>query len=167
MIGMAGGLLFGSADPTKTMLAAHLGLAALAIIGLSTVTTTFLDVFSAGISLINVFPRINERFAAVIFTALGTALALVFPMALYTNFLYLLGSVFSPLIAVLLTDYFFLKQDNRNKKIDGAATASLIGGFVFYYLVKALNPPIGATLTTMVFTTGVHFLIRKFLARRG
>jgi putative hydroxymethylpyrimidine transporter CytX len=167
MIGMAGGLLSGSADPTKIMLAANLGLTALAIMGLSTVTTTFLDVFSAGISLINIFPKLNERFVAVIFTAVGTALALVFPMALYTNFLYLLGSVFSPLIAVLLTDYFFLKQDNRNKRFDGAATASLIAGFVFYYLIKTYNLPVGTTLTTIVFTAVVHFFFRKLFARRA
>ncbi len=167
MIGMAGGLLCGSADPTKIMLAANLGLTALAIMGLSTVTTTFLDVFSAGISLINIFPKVNERLAAAIFAAVGTALALVFPMSLYTNFLYLLGSVFSPLIAVLLTDYFFLKQDNRNKRVDSAATASLIAGFVFYYLIKAYDLPVGATLTTIVFTAVVHLILRKLLAGRG
>jgi putative hydroxymethylpyrimidine transporter CytX len=50
MIGMAGGLLSGSPDPTKIMLAANLGLTALAILGLSTVTTTFLDGASAGIA---------------------------------------------------------------------------------------------------------------------
>ena len=59
-IGMAGGLLSGSPDPTKIMLAANLGLMAMAILGLSTVTTTFLDVYSAGISLINIFPE-GER----------------------------------------------------------------------------------------------------------
>ena len=166
IIGMAGGLLYGSADPAKVMLAANLGLTALAIIGLSTVTTTFLDVFSAGISLINIFPKLNERLAAVLFTVVGTALALVFPMALYTHFLYLLGSVFSPLIAILLTDYFFLKEDNRSKRIDRTATASLVAGFVFYYLIKTYDLPVGATLTTIVFTAAMHFGLRKLVAGR-
>lgn len=167
MIGMAGGLFSGSADPTKVMLAANLGLTAMAIFGLSTVTTTFLDVFSAGVSLTNIFPKVNERWAAVVFAVLGTGLALIFPMEHYTNFLYLLGSVFSPLIAVLLTDYFFLKQDSRDKTFDGAATASLIAGFVFYYLIKIYHLPVGATLTTIVFTAVMHVLIRKLLARRA
>ena len=95
-IGMAGGLLSGSPDPTKIMLAANLGLTALAILGLSTVTTTFLDVYSAGISLINIFPRVNDRIAAVGFAVIGTAVALIFPIERYTDFLYILGSVFSP-----------------------------------------------------------------------
>jgi putative hydroxymethylpyrimidine transporter CytX len=122
MIGMAGGLLSGSPDPTKIMLAANLGLTALAILGLSTVTTTFLDVYSAGISLINIFPKVNDRMAAVGFTVIGTAIALIFPIERYTDFLYLLGSVFSPLIAILLTDYFVLRCDNRDRHADAVAT---------------------------------------------
>ena len=127
-IGMAGGLLSGSPDPTKIMLAANLGLMAMAILGLSTVTTTFLDVYSAGISLINIFPRVNDRMAAVGFAVIGTAAALVFPIDRYTEFLYILGSVFSPLIAILLTDYFALKCDNRSRRADLPATISLAAG---------------------------------------
>jgi putative hydroxymethylpyrimidine transporter CytX len=160
-IGMAGGLLTGSPDPTQIMLAANLGLTALAILGLSTVTTTFLDVYSAGISLINIFPRVNDRLAAVGFTVIGTLIALVFPIERYTDFLYILGSVFSPLIAILLCDYFLLKCDNRDRRADGVATASLIIGIAFYYLIKSFDLPIGATLTTIVFTSALHCLLRK------
>jgi putative hydroxymethylpyrimidine transporter CytX len=160
-IGMAGGLLSGSPDPTKIMLAANLGLTALAIIGLSTVTTTFLDVYSAGISLINIFPKVGDRVAAVFFALIGTLVALVFPMARYTDFLYLLGSVFSPLIAILLVDYFVVRQDNRHARADGPAMASLIIGISFYYLIKTVELPIGATLTTILFTALVHLLLRK------
>ncbi len=163
LIGMAGGLLSGSPDPTKIMLAANMGLTALAVLGLSTVTTTFLDVYSAGISLINIFPRINDRIAAVGFTVIGTAIALVFPIERYTDFLYLLGSVFSPLIAILLSDYFILKSDRRDCRADGLATVSLIAGIAFYYLVKPWELPIGSTLTTIVFTTALHCGLRRWM----
>ncbi len=165
-IGMAGGLLSGSPDPTKIMLAANLGLTALAILGLSTVTTTFLDVYSAGISLINIFPRVNDRIAAVGFAAIGTAVALIFPIERYTDFLYVLGSVFSPLIAILLTDYFVLKCDNRLVSADAVASVSLLAGIAFYYLVKPQELPIGTTLTTIVFTTALHYTLRRW-RRRG
>jgi putative hydroxymethylpyrimidine transporter CytX len=161
-IGMGGGLLAGSPDPTKTMLAANLGLTALAILGLSTVTTTFLDVYSAGISLINIFPRLNDRIAAVGFALIGTAAALIFPIDRYTDFLYVLGSVFSPLIAILLTDYFVLRCDNRLVRADAVATASLVAGIAFYYLAKARELPIGTTLTTIVFTTALHYTLRRW-----
>ena len=163
LIGMAGGLLSGSPDPTKIMLAANMGLTALAVLGLSTVTTTFLDVYSAGISLINIFPGINDRIAAVGFTVIGTAIALVFPIERYTDFLYLLGSVFSPLIAILLSDYFILKSDRRDCRADGLATVSLIAGIAFYYLVKTWELPIGSTLTTIVFTTALHCGLRRWM----
>jgi putative hydroxymethylpyrimidine transporter CytX len=167
MIGMAGGLLSGSPDPTKIMLAANLGLTALAILGLSTVTTTFLDVYSAGISLINIFPKVNDRMAAVGFTVIGTAIALVFPIERYTDFLYLLGSVFSPLIAILLTDYFVLRCDNRDRHADVVATVSLAAGIAFYYLIKAQELPVGSTLTTIVFTAGLHYVLRRRRRRAG
>jgi putative hydroxymethylpyrimidine transporter CytX len=163
-IGMAGSLMSGSPDPTKIMLAANLGLTALAVMGLSTVTTTFLDVYSAGISLINVFPGVGDRIAAVGFTVVGTALALVFPIERYTDFLYLLGSVFSPLIAILLSDYFLLGHDSRESRADGAATLSLAAGIAFYYLIKPLQISIGPTLTTIAFTAALHCLIRRWAA---
>jgi purine-cytosine permease-like protein len=160
-IGMAGGLLSGSPDPTKIMLAANLGLMAMAILGLSTVTTTCLDVYSAGISLINIFPRVNDRMAAVGFAAIGTVVALVFPIDRYTEFLYVLGSVFSPLIAILLVDYFALKCDNRSRRADLRATISLAVGIAFYYLIKSVDIPIGSTLTTIAFTSAFHTILRR------
>jgi putative hydroxymethylpyrimidine transporter CytX len=166
-IGMAGGLLSGSPDPTKIMLAANLGLTALAILGLSTVTTTFLDVYSAGISLINIFPRVSDRMAAVGFTVIGTAIALIFPIDRYTDFLYLLGSVFSPLIAILLMDYFVLRSDRRDCRADAAATISLAAGIAFYYLIKPQELPFGSTLTTIVFTATLHYVLRRWKRSAG
>ena len=159
-IGMAGGLLSGSPDPTKIMLAANLGLMAMAIISLSTVTTTFLDVYSAGISLINIFPKVNDRMAAVGFAVIGTVAALIFPIDRYTEFLYILGSVFSPLIAILLIDYFALQCDNRSRRADLPATLSLAAGIAFYYLIKSVDIPIGSTLTTIAFTSVLHTILR-------
>jgi len=167
VIGMTGGLFSGSPDPTQIMLAAHLGLTALAILGLSTVTTTFLDVYSAGISLINIFPRLNDRVAAVGFTIVGTAVALVFPVERYVDFLHVLGSVFAPLIAILLCDYFLLRCDCRHKPVDAVATASLVIGVACYYWFKSFTLPIGTTLTTILFTAVLHCLLRKAMTKAG
>ena len=167
VIGMAGGLLSGSPDPAKIMLAANLGLTALAILGLSTITTTFLDVYSAGISLINIFPKVNDRIAAVGFTVIGTAIALIFPIERYIDFLYILGSVFAPLIAILLSDYFILKCDNRERRADAVATFSLVAGIAFYYLIKAQELPVGSTLSTIVFTAALHYILRRWRRKEG
>ncbi|HOG08325.1 MAG: putative hydroxymethylpyrimidine transporter CytX [Syntrophales bacterium] len=164
-IGLVGAIYAGTSDPTGVMLAANLGLAALAILVLSTVTTTFLDVFSAGVSLLNIFPRLSRRWVAVLFTVLGTGLALVFPIDRYTDFLYVLGSVFSPLVAVLLCDYFLLKRDNRERRADLAATISLLVGIGFYYLIKPFPIPVGPTLTTIAFTALLHLSVRTVFRR--
>jgi len=159
-IGMFGGIYSGSPDPTGMMLAANLGIIALMIIGLSTVTTTFLDVHSAAISLLNIFPRIKRGLAGVVLALLGTLLAIFFPMEQYTSFLYILGSVFSPLISILLTDYFILKTDSRNKKTDPVAMASLAAGIIFYYIIKPAQIITGPTLATIFFTFVLHYVFR-------
>ncbi len=166
-IGLLGALHTGQADPTGVLLAANLGLTALMVIGLSTVTTTFLDVFSAAESSINVFERLPRRTTAVVFAAAGTALALVFPIERYVDFLYLLGSVFAPILAILLSDYFLRRVDMRGKAMDPVALISLALGIAFYHLVKGLDWPMGPTLATIAFTLVVHNGLRWAASRPG
>ena len=105
---------------------------------------------------------LHDRMAAVGFTVIGTAIALIFPIERYTDFLYVLGSVFSPLVAILLTDYFVMKCDNRSRRGDAAATVSLVSGIAFYYFIKAQELPVGSTLTTIVFTAALHYVLRRW-----
>lgn len=44
-------------------------------------------------------------------TVIGTLGAILFPMDDITGFLYLIGSVFAPMIAVQIADHFILKRD--------------------------------------------------------
>lgn len=159
-IGMLAALLTGSADPTGMMIGAGLGLVALLIVGLSTITTTFLDVWSAAESSLNILPNLSRRWTAVGFAVAGTALALVFPIENYIDFLYILGSVFSPLISILLCDYFLMKWDSRHKAADPVAMVSLVAGIAFYYAVKNAAIVVGPTLTTIGVTLVLHVLLR-------
>ena len=57
------------------------------------------------------FPqKLKEKWAAIVVTVIGTVAAIVYPMDNITNFLYLIGSVFAPMIAVQVADYFFIKK---------------------------------------------------------
>jgi putative hydroxymethylpyrimidine transporter CytX len=159
-IGLFGAVHTGSADPTGMMLAAGLGTTALLVVILATVTTTYLDVYSAAISTGNVVPGLDRRVVSLVYTALGTGLALAVPSDLYMDFLYLIGSVFAPLVAVLLIDYFVLRTDRRDHLLDLTATASLAVGVVFYHLIKSADIPIGPTLATIAFTSVLHPLLR-------
>jgi putative hydroxymethylpyrimidine transporter CytX len=159
-IGILGALHSGSFDPAQMMLAANLGLAALAVIGLSTITTTFLDVYSAAVSTLNVFPKLDRRWTSVFFAAVGTVLAMFVPITEYEWFLYLLGSIFAPLIAVLLTDYFILRTDRRDSAWDPAATLSLALGVALYYQLKPYGLVVGPTLVTILGTCLLHLTVR-------
>jgi hypothetical protein len=42
------------------------------------------------------------------------------------------------------------------------ATVSLVSGIAFYYLIKAQELPVGSTLTTIIFTSALHFVLRRW-----
>src|SRR3954451_3590451 len=67
---------------------------------------SFADSYSTVVSVQNVFPRFDRRALAVIVGSIATVLALALQINDYANFLALLGSVFVPLTACLLVDYF-------------------------------------------------------------
>ncbi|HET7310290.1 MAG TPA: cytosine permease [Mycobacteriales bacterium] len=67
---------------------------------------SFADSYSTVVSVQNVFPRFDRRVLAVLVGAVATVLALALRIDDYANFLALLGSVFVPLTACLVVDYF-------------------------------------------------------------
>lgn len=92
------------------MVKAGFGVIGLLIIVFSTVTTTFLDAYSAGVSSEAVSAKMNSRWFAVGAAVIGTIGAVLFRMDDITDFLYLIGSVFAPMIAIQIADYFILKK---------------------------------------------------------
>ncbi len=61
IIGLGAAIVTSSGDPAAMMAAANLGFSALGIVVLATVTTTFMDVYSAGVSFLNIFPKLDEK----------------------------------------------------------------------------------------------------------
>ena len=61
---------------------------------------------------------------------MGTALAIFAPIAEFEGFLYLIGSVFAPMIAILITDYFILKRESAALKFDWRNLALWLFGFM-------------------------------------
>ena len=93
IIGMGAAIFAENAGIDQIMLKAGLGIAGLLIIVFSTVTTTYLDAYSAGISSESIWKKINGKYMAIIITVIGTVGAIVYPMDDITDFLYLIGSV--------------------------------------------------------------------------
>ncbi len=152
IIGMGLAILTSESDIAKIMTAAGLGKIALVIIILSTVTTTFLDAWSAAISFKTIFEKAPEKLTAIIVTVIGTLAAVLFPMDNITDFLYLIGSIFAPMIAILLADYFILKSDFSEKKLNVSRAVIWLIGFAVYRLLMLTDLITGCTIPDMLFT---------------
>lgn len=159
IIGMGAALLTGGGNIAAIMVKAGLGIAALIILILSTVTTTFLDAWSAGISAESLWSKLSGKNVAMIATVIGIVLAMLFPMDDITQFLYLIGSVFAPMIAVQIADYFILKKaDSADSDWDVRNLIVWVIGFILYRLLMRVDLPVGSTLPDMA-ATMVIFLI--------
>ena len=152
IIGMGAALLTGTSDIAQIMLKAGLGIPALVIIVLSTVTTTFLDAFSAGISFRAIFKNANTKIIGVIVALVGTLAAVFYPMDNITDFLYLIGSVFAPMTAILIADFFVTKNESSKKRIDFVRIALWLVGFILYRILMKYDIPCGNTLPDMAIT---------------
>lgn len=152
VIGMGMGMLTGESDIARIMWKAGLSAAGLFIIVFSTVTTTFLDAYSAGVSGESVFPGLRERYLAMAVTGVGVAGAMFFPLSNMTGFLYLIGSVFSPMIAIQITDVFLLKKEGTKKAVDKRNLLLWGAGFVIYRFLMKMDFVLGSTVLAMLLT---------------
>lgn len=166
VIGMGAAIYTGEGDIALIMVKAGLGVAALVILILSTVTTTFLDAWSAGISSESLSKRLSGKWVAVAVTVIGTAAAILFPMDDITDFLYLIGSVFAPMIAVQLADNFILKRSSFGLAFDWVNLAVWLAGFALYRWLMTVDIPVGSTLPDMLLTMALCAAVRKLLPKR-
>ena len=164
VIGMGAAIITGEYDIAQIMLKAGLGIAGLLIIVFSTVTTTFLDAYSAGISSETVVSKWNGKHVAIVVTVIGTIAAIVYPMDNITDFLYLIGSVFAPMIAIQIADFFLLKRDKSSLAVHIPNLIIWVIGFVVYRILMNIDMPLGNTLPDMVITIVLCLIVGKFIS---
>lgn len=152
LIGMGAALFTGESDIAQILLKAGLGVVGLLVVVLSTVTTTFLDAYSAGISSESISDKINGKTVALAAAIIGTVGAILFPMDNITDFLYLIGSVFAPMIAVQIATFFILKKDNSKDAFSAVNLVVWLVGFILYRVLMRVDIPVGNTLPDMVLT---------------
>ena len=176
---------FGSVSGAFRQLgAAGLGIAALVVIVFSTVTTTFLDAYSAGESARSLWSRIPAKPFGVAVCALGTLLAARGAMDRYLDFLYLIASVFAPMAAVLLVGGFPEPRATPTRGAVGWNLFAWIVGFALYHVCLGADSPllaafpgvfgflsshassVGATLPAMAASAALA-AVTKWLYRAG
>ncbi|MDI9609631.1 MAG: cytosine permease, partial [Candidatus Verstraetearchaeota archaeon] len=173
--GLACALAFGLTDPTVYVTqigGLAFGALALLAIWLGTITTTFLDIYSANMSLVNIFPKVKEWQGSLVAGIAGTAIAFIPWMDAFVSFLYIIGAVFVPMFAVVIADYFVVSRRKYDTRalyeskgrywywhgLSVPAIASWAAGTAFYFWVQSNFTEIGATMPAFAFTFLIYLL---------
>jgi NCS1 family nucleobase:cation symporter-1 len=140
-----GALLFLSRglDDTTALLTAVAGggiASALALLALTVDETDepFANVYSAAVSLQNLFPAAPQRLLIALVGASATGGALAVDLGRYQSFLFLLGSFFIPLFGVLAAN--FLSGAEREVAVRWSGLAAWFSGFAAYQWIQPTGP---------------------------
>jgi purine-cytosine permease-like protein len=166
-----------AALPAAVAAGGIVALLALFVLTVAETDEAFANAYSGAVSLQNLLPAAPQRLLIVATTTLGTIGALALELTSFQSFLFLLGSFFVPLFAVLLADWLLSGRSyDAEADIFGAPTwrpglivAWVVGFGTYQYLsptgpgwwvdqVQRLDPPawgIGATLPSFVAAFGV------------
>lgn len=161
VIGMGAAIFTAESDIAQIMVKAGLGIAGLLIVVFSTVTTTFLDAYSAGVSSQSLSGRISSRLIAVLVTIAGALGAIFLPLYDITAFLYFIGSVFAPMIAIQIADFFILRRNAEKQAFCLRNLAVWLAGFILYRLLMRTDIILGSTLPDMLITIGICLLANR------
>ena len=165
IIGMGAAIFTGESDIAQIMVKAGLGIAGLLIIVFSTVTTTFLDAYSAGVSSESLSSKISGKWVAVAVTVIGAIGAIFLPLTDITDFLYFIGSVFAPMIAIQIADFFILKQNKETSAFSIQNLIIWLIGFVIYRLLMRVDIVVGNTLPDMLITIVICIAVSKIRSK--
>ncbi|MGB8060719.1 MAG: cytosine permease [Candidatus Sulfotelmatobacter sp.] len=155
-----------------------LGAPALIVIIASSWTANNSNLYSSGLALANIFPTLSRWQSTALMGALGTILAALRVTRYFGSFLLVLSRLFSPLIGILLCDYFLVRRSRLNLPeayrergacfytagVNMAAVVALVLGF----LVAQFTPAsIMASLLSLFAAAAVYPLMLKILYRKA
>jgi nucleobase:cation symporter-1, NCS1 family len=130
-------------DPTRifsSFMAVPVGTLAFAVIAIRELDQSFADTYSTAVSVQNLRSHWDRRVLAAVIGSIATVCALALNIDDYENFLILIGSVFVPLLGVLVVDYFVISRGrwdltSRSRPRWSTLIPWLLG-FVAYQLVN-------------------------------
>jgi len=127
-------------DIYGAFIAVPLGTACFGVLAARELDQSFANVYSTAVSIQNGRPRWDRRILSVIIGTVTTIFALAVHISDYENFLILLGSIFTPLAAVLAVDYFVVCRARWDLSTGSPARwtslAAWLLGFVTYQLIN-------------------------------
>jgi len=169
-IGLGCALFAGSDDVASVLSRAGFGVVGVIVVVFSTVTTTFLDAQSAGVSAESIHGRLDARVCGIVAAAIGCLLAIFAPVGNFEEFLYFIGSVFAPMATLVCVDYFVLHRDRAGEGVDWRNVALWVLGFALYRFSLSWDIPCGNTLPVMAVIAFVaialDFILRVIVRQR-
>jgi nucleobase:cation symporter-1, NCS1 family len=132
--------------PTAVASGSALAVVALLMLTVDESDEAFADIYSTAVSLQNIVPWVSQRLLIVLVAVTATGGAIAIDLGNYLTFLYLLGSVFVPLFAVLLADWLVRGAHYSEQDIFGAPAvrferlAAWLVGFGLYQWLSPQGP---------------------------
>lgn len=167
MIGLGAALITGKTEISQILSLAGVNVIGVMIVVVATMINNALPAYSTGMSLNNIFPKIKVIPVAIGTVVLGIILATSLPVTQYEHFLFFIGSVFAPMIGVLIADFFVFKQTEVKKKIDVTGLAIWFIGFVIYRILMSLGweTELGLTFPVILLTFYLTIIGRKWIKK--
>ncbi|MGI6361518.1 MAG: putative hydroxymethylpyrimidine transporter CytX [Bacillota bacterium] len=168
-VGLGAAIYAGTSEIYGILMTAGFGIGTALVVLFSTAATTFLDAYSIGVNANNLNRKIPQKVAGVIACAIGVVLAILVQVDQYEGFLYLIGSVFAPLFAILLMDYYVLGKKTVDPKcmINWQNLIIWAVGFVIYRLLMSYNSFIGITIPVMLIIAAICWVVYKIRQKKG
>ena len=126
--------IYSGKDIVEFIASSFVGWVACIVIVLSTVTTTFLDVYSAVISTKQIIKITKDNNFIILYSVIALALAYIFPAEKYIDYLYIIGYVFVPIYTVVFIDYFLIRSKLQLKLNFKGVVSALVGAIIYYLL---------------------------------
>jgi len=159
----------GITDIVSSISIIFLGTLALILILVDETDNAFADIYSAAISLQNLFPKIKQRILILIVVGVSVALALTIPLTRYEFFLLMIGALFTPLLGVLFSDFFILRKGKyeikkfyeKAEKVNVKALFSWVLGALIYFILANFYPWVGASLPSFFAAVIFNYVFSK------
>lgn len=163
-------LVLPTSDLIGSIMTVAFGTAGLALLLGDETDNAFADVYSGAISIKNVLPGLSTRLLVASIGGLCLAIALTVDLGSFQSFLYLVGSLFTPLFGVLFADYFVLKRrrygpddlypnDGRGRSRGGVNPVALVAwgcGIAAYLVETTYVGWLGGTLPSLAVSLVVY-----------
>lgn len=177
------GLLLGISDVFEILVAIQAffyGFILLVLI-VDEVDNVFANIFSSAMSFKNIYNKMNYKYLVVFFTGLGVLLANLVPIQQYESFLLIIGAMFAPLFAIVLSDYYIVRKGQipvemfyeKTNKVKASSFFAFLIGCITYLILSPiswfhaadLGLNIGSTIPSIAISILV-FLVIELLIKK-